>query len=51
VVVDVLLTSVIVGGEWSASPLAALPPGKDLPVPLGEEVGLTPEPVWTISRS
>jgi hypothetical protein len=28
----------------------ALPPGKGAPVPIGQEVGWTPETVWTISR-
>jgi hypothetical protein len=27
---------------------AALPPGKEPPVPIGSEVGWTPEPVWMI---
>jgi hypothetical protein len=36
------------GGEWSASrPGRALPPGKGPPVPIVQEAGLTPEPVWT----
>jgi hypothetical protein len=36
------------GGEWSASrPGRALPPGKGPPVPIGEEAGWAPEPVWT----
>jgi hypothetical protein len=29
---------------------AALPPGKEHPVHIGEEVGWTPEPVWTTWR-
>jgi hypothetical protein len=29
---------------------AALTPGKEPPVPIGEEVGLIPEPVWTTWR-
>jgi hypothetical protein len=39
--------SVLNGGEWSASrPGRALAPGKD-PVPIVQEAGWTPEPVWT----
>jgi hypothetical protein len=30
---------------------AALPPGKEPPVPIRWEVGWTPEPVWTTWRS
>jgi hypothetical protein len=37
------LTSALDGGEWSASrPGRALPP-----VPIGQEAGWAPEPVWT----
>jgi hypothetical protein len=36
------------GGEWSASrPGRALPPGKGLLVPILQEAGWSPEPVWT----
>jgi hypothetical protein len=36
------------GGEWSASrPGRALPPGKEPPVPIGQEAGWAPVPVWT----
>jgi hypothetical protein len=42
------LTSALYGGEWSASrPGHALPPGKETPVPIGQEAGWTPEPIWT----
>jgi hypothetical protein len=34
------------GGEWSRSG-HALPPGKGPPVPIGQEAGWAPEPVWT----
>jgi hypothetical protein len=35
-------------GEWSASrPDRALPPGKGPPVPIVQEAGWAPEPVWT----
>jgi hypothetical protein len=41
-------TSALDGGEWSASrPGRALPLGKGPPVPIGEEAGWAPEPVWT----
>jgi hypothetical protein len=36
------------GGEWSASrPSRALPLGKGSPVPIVQEAGWAPEPVWT----
>jgi hypothetical protein len=42
------LTSALDGGEWSASrPGRALPPGKEPPVPIVQEAGWDPEPVWT----
>jgi hypothetical protein len=42
------LTSALDGGEWSAScPGRALHPGKGPPVPIGQEAGWAPEPVWT----
>jgi hypothetical protein len=41
-------TSALDGGEWSAScPGRALAPGKGPPVPIGQEAGRAPEPVWT----
>jgi hypothetical protein len=41
-------TSALDGGEWSAScPGRALPRGKDPPVPIVQEAGWAPEPVWT----
>jgi hypothetical protein len=44
----VYLTSALDGGEWSASrPGRALAPGKGPPIPIGQEAGWTPEPVWT----
>jgi hypothetical protein len=45
------LTSALDGGEWSVSGPYALPPEKEPPVPIGQEVGWTPEPVWTTWRS
>jgi hypothetical protein len=42
------LTSALDGGEWSASrPGSALPPWKGPPVPIVQEAGWPPEPVWT----
>jgi hypothetical protein len=42
------LTSALDGGEWSASrPCRALSPGKGPPVPIVQEAGWAPEPVWT----
>jgi hypothetical protein len=42
------MASALDGGEWSASPPATLyPRGKDPPVPIGQEAGWDPEPVWT----
>jgi hypothetical protein len=36
------------GGEWSASrPGRALPPGKEPSLPIAQEAGWGPEPVWT----
>jgi hypothetical protein len=35
-----------VSGQRHA-PGRALPPGKGLPVPIGQEAGWAPEPVWT----
>jgi hypothetical protein len=36
------------GVEWSESrPGRASPPGKGPPVPVGQEAGWAPEPVWT----
>jgi hypothetical protein len=41
-------TSVLDGGEWSASRLGrVLPPGKELPVSIGQEAGWAPEAVKT----
>jgi hypothetical protein len=40
--------SALDGGQWSASlPGRALPPGKGPPVPIRQEIGWAPEPVWT----
>jgi hypothetical protein len=40
--------SALEGGERSAPrPGRALPPGKEPPVPIVQEAGWAPEPVWT----
>jgi hypothetical protein len=45
------MTSALDGGEWSVSrPGRASPPGKGPPVPIVQEAGCTPEPVWTQVR-
>jgi hypothetical protein len=42
--------SALDGDEWSSSlPGHALPPGTGPPVPIGQEAGWAPEPVWTQS--
>jgi hypothetical protein len=42
------LTSALDGGEWSASrPGRALDPGKGPSVPIVQEAGCDPQPVWT----
>jgi hypothetical protein len=42
------LTSALERGEWSASrPGRTLPPGKEPPVPIVQEAGWAPEPVWS----
>jgi len=41
-------TSALDGGEWSASrPGRGLPPRKGPPLPIVQEAGWAPEPVWT----
>jgi hypothetical protein len=42
------LTSALDCSEWSASRLSrVLPSGKETPVPIVQEAGWAPEPVWT----
>jgi hypothetical protein len=44
-------TSALDGDEWSVTrPGRALPPGKGPPVPIVQEAGWAPEPVWTQRR-
>jgi hypothetical protein len=45
------LSSALVGDEWSVSRPARFTPEEDLLVPIVQEVGWTPEPVWTTRRS
>jgi hypothetical protein len=40
-------TSALDEGEWSASQRRALAPGKRGPVPIVQEAGWAPQPVWT----
>jgi hypothetical protein len=41
------LTSALYGGEWAASrPGRALPPRKGPPIPIVQEAGCVPKPVW-----
>jgi hypothetical protein len=40
-------TSALAGDELSVHASVALPPAKDPPVPIGQEVGWTAEPIWT----
>ena len=45
------MTAALEGGEWSAArPGRTLPPGKD-PVPIVQEAGWAPGPVWTAGKS
>ena len=45
------MTAALEGGEWlAARPGRTLPPGKD-PVPILQETGLAPEPVWIGGQS
>jgi hypothetical protein len=49
--IHVLLTSVLVGDEWSALRPGRFTPVKEHPVPIGYEAGWAPGPFWTIWRS
>jgi len=45
------MTAALKGGEWSAArPSRTSPPGKD-PVPILQEAGWAPGPVWTGRKS
>jgi len=45
------MTAALEGGEWSAArPGRTLPPGKD-PVPILQEAGWAPGPVWMGGKS
>jgi hypothetical protein len=43
-----LLITALDRGEWSASHPGRFTPGKDRRVSIGQKVGWTPEPVWTL---
>jgi hypothetical protein len=49
--IHVFFASALVGGQWSASGPSRFSSGKGPTVPIGWEVGWTPEPVWSIWRS
>jgi len=44
------MTAALEGGEWSAARLGQFTPGKD-PVPILQEAGWAPGPVWTGGKS
>ena len=45
------MTAALEGGEWSAArPGHSLPPWKD-PIPILQETGCAPQPVWTDGKS
>jgi len=44
------LTSAVDGGQWSASRTGRFTYGKEPPVPIAQEAGWGPEPVWTGGR-
>jgi hypothetical protein len=45
------MTAALEGGEWSAAlPGRTLAPGKE-PIPILQEAGWAPEPVWTGGKS
>jgi hypothetical protein len=50
VYIHVFLTSALVGGEWSDSSSGRFTLGETAPVPIWQEAGWTPEPVWTARR-
>jgi hypothetical protein len=50
VIAPLFFTSVLDVGDWSASLPSRFTPGIESPVPIGEEAGQAPEPVWTLWR-
>jgi hypothetical protein len=48
---SLILTSARSWGERSASHPCRFTPGERAPLPIGQEVGWTSEPIWTIWRS
>jgi hypothetical protein len=46
--IHIFLTSALVGGEWSTSRPSRFNPEIKVPqVPIGQETGWVPEPIWT----
>jgi hypothetical protein len=50
VYIHIFLTSALVGGELSASRPGRFTSGKESPVAIVQEVGWTPELIWTIGE-
>jgi hypothetical protein len=48
--IHVFLTSILAGGEWSASRPCSFTVRKEAPVPIREETDWAPEPCWTTWR-
>jgi len=44
------MTAALEGSEWSAARLGRTTPGKD-PIPILQEAGWAPGPVWTVGKS
>jgi hypothetical protein len=44
------LTSVLDGGEWSASRLGRFTPGERASIPIGKNAKWAPEPVWALEN-
>jgi hypothetical protein len=47
-ITPLFFTSALDGCEWSASRPGRFTSGERSPVPIGEEAGWAPEPVWTL---
>jgi hypothetical protein len=48
VLLHTFLTSTLEGGEWRASHPGRFTPEERTSVPVGEEAGWAPEPVWSL---
>jgi hypothetical protein len=46
--IHIFLTSTLAGGKWSTSRLGKFTPKERAPVPIGQEAGWAPKPVWTL---